>query len=168
MLLFDKTKTIQYNNGNGFLGNWDENGRRVNTDFDLDKNGCWTYEDDYNNAGIKVLYVRALIDGEWVNSDPVKVTVSSEGQVGAIENLALAEATVTRGETAILNYYSAASNSDEDRYELHHNRDRSNDGDEQVKYDLNNVSSYKAMNKIITGKLDEVIGEHIKDKRKNL
>jgi hypothetical protein len=30
------------------------------------------------------------------------------------------------------------------------------------------IPSYKAMNKIITGKLDKIIGEHIKEKRKDL
>ena len=39
---------------------------------------------------------------------------------------------------------------------------------EQVEADLNNVSSYKAMNKIITGKLDEVIADHVKEKRADL
>ena len=36
----------------------------------------------------------------------------------------------------------------------------------EVKMDA--IPSYKAMNKIITGKLDIIIGEHIKEKRKDL
>ena len=39
---------------------------------------------------------------------------------------------------------------------------------EQVEADLNSVSSYKAMNKLITGKLDEIIAEHVKVKRADL
>ena len=34
--------------------------------------------------------------------------------------------------------------------------------------DINNIPSYKAMNKIITGKLDEMIREHTAEKRKDL
>ena len=34
--------------------------------------------------------------------------------------------------------------------------------------DMSAIPSYKAMNKIITGKLDKIIGEHIKEKRKDL
>ena len=34
--------------------------------------------------------------------------------------------------------------------------------------DMNAIPSYKAMNRIITGKLDKMIGEHIKEKRKDL
>lgn len=34
--------------------------------------------------------------------------------------------------------------------------------------DIDQIPSYKAMNKVITGKLDELIGEHIRDKRKDL
>ena len=34
--------------------------------------------------------------------------------------------------------------------------------------DMNAIPSYKAMNRIITGKLDMIIGEHIKEKRKDL
>ena len=34
--------------------------------------------------------------------------------------------------------------------------------------DMNAIPSYKTMNRIITGKLDKIIGEHIKEKRKNL
>ena len=34
--------------------------------------------------------------------------------------------------------------------------------------DMSAIPSYKAMNKIITGKLDQIIGEHIKEKRKDL
>ena len=34
--------------------------------------------------------------------------------------------------------------------------------------DMNAIPSYKAMNRIITGKLDKIIGEHIKEKRKDL
>ena len=34
--------------------------------------------------------------------------------------------------------------------------------------DFNNIPSYKAMNKIITGKLDEMIREHTTEKRKDL
>ena len=33
---------------------------------------------------------------------------------------------------------------------------------------MDSIPSYKAMNKIITGKLDIIIGEHIKEKRKDL
>ena len=34
--------------------------------------------------------------------------------------------------------------------------------------DVNAIPSYKTMNKMITGKLDALIGEHIKAKRKDL
>ena len=34
--------------------------------------------------------------------------------------------------------------------------------------DFNSIPSYKAMNKIITGKLDEMIREHTAEKRKDL
>ena len=34
--------------------------------------------------------------------------------------------------------------------------------------DISNIPSYKALNKIITGKLDDMIGEHIAEKRKDL
>ena len=34
--------------------------------------------------------------------------------------------------------------------------------------DMSAIPSYKAMNRIITGKLDKIIGEHIKEKRKDL
>ena len=34
--------------------------------------------------------------------------------------------------------------------------------------DMSAIPSYKAMNKIITGKLDKIIGEHITEKRKDL
>ena len=37
-----------------------------------------------------------------------------------------------------------------------------------VEVDMNAIPSYKAMNKIITGNLDKIIGEHIKEKRKDL
>ena len=37
-----------------------------------------------------------------------------------------------------------------------------------AKVDMSAIPSYKAMNKIITGKLDKIIGEHIKEKRKDL
>jgi hypothetical protein len=34
--------------------------------------------------------------------------------------------------------------------------------------DVNAIPTYKTMNKMITGKLDALIGEHIKEKRKDL
>ena len=34
--------------------------------------------------------------------------------------------------------------------------------------DISNIPSYKVLNKIITGKLDVMIGEHIAEKRKDL
>lgn len=34
--------------------------------------------------------------------------------------------------------------------------------------DINSITSYKAMNRIITGKLDEMIREHTAEKRKDL
>ena len=37
-----------------------------------------------------------------------------------------------------------------------------------VEMDMNDVSSYKTMNKIITGKLDLIIADFIKEKRKDL
>lgn len=37
-----------------------------------------------------------------------------------------------------------------------------------TKVDMDAIPSYKAMNRIITGKLDKMIGEHIKEKRKDL
>ena len=39
---------------------------------------------------------------------------------------------------------------------------------EQVEADLNSISAYKTMNKMITGKLDEVIADHVKAKRADL
>lgn len=39
---------------------------------------------------------------------------------------------------------------------------------EQLEADLKNIPDYKAMNKIITGQLDAIIAEHIKEKRKDL
>ena len=39
---------------------------------------------------------------------------------------------------------------------------------EGVEADIAAIPSYKTMNKIITGKLDIMIGEHIKEKRKDL
>ena len=39
---------------------------------------------------------------------------------------------------------------------------------EQVEADLTHVSDYKAMNKIITGQLDVMIADHIKEKRKDI
>lgn len=39
---------------------------------------------------------------------------------------------------------------------------------EGVESDVNAIPTYKTMNKIITGKLDALIGEHIKEKRKDL
>ena len=37
-----------------------------------------------------------------------------------------------------------------------------------VEVNIDDIPSYKTLNKIITDKLDELIGEHIKDKRKDL
>ena len=34
--------------------------------------------------------------------------------------------------------------------------------------DVNAIPTYKTMNKMITGKLDSLIGEHVKEKRKDL
>ena len=34
--------------------------------------------------------------------------------------------------------------------------------------DINSLPTYKTMNKVITGKLDTIIAEYIKEKRKNL
>ena len=39
---------------------------------------------------------------------------------------------------------------------------------EGVEAEIADIPSYKTMNKIITGKLDIMIGEHIKEKRKDL
>ncbi len=39
---------------------------------------------------------------------------------------------------------------------------------EGVESDVNAIPTYKTMNKMITGKLDTLIGEHIKEKRKDL
>lgn len=39
---------------------------------------------------------------------------------------------------------------------------------EGVEADVNAIPTYKTMNKMITGKLDALIGEHIKEKRKDL
>lgn len=39
---------------------------------------------------------------------------------------------------------------------------------EGVEADIAAIPTYKTMNKIITGKLDIMIGEHIKEKRKDL
>ncbi len=39
---------------------------------------------------------------------------------------------------------------------------------EQVEADMDHVSDYKAMNKIITGQLDVMIADHIKEKRKDI
>ena len=63
------------------------------------------------------------------------MTVTSIGQVGAF-NISLEEATVTRGETAILRY-EPADHSVEDSYDLHHDRDRRGDDPENfVDYHL--------------------------------
>lgn len=37
-----------------------------------------------------------------------------------------------------------------------------------VEAEVNAIPTYKAMNRMITGKLDALIGEHIKEKRKDL
>ncbi len=39
---------------------------------------------------------------------------------------------------------------------------------EGIELDINSVPTYKTTNKVITDRLDNLIGEHIKDKRKNL
>ena len=39
---------------------------------------------------------------------------------------------------------------------------------EGVEADIAAIPTYKTMNKIITGKLDRMIGEHVKEKRKDL
>ena len=39
---------------------------------------------------------------------------------------------------------------------------------EQVEANMDHVSDYKAMNKIITGQLDMMIADHIKEKRKDI
>ena len=39
---------------------------------------------------------------------------------------------------------------------------------EGVDWDVDSTTSYKAMNKQITGYLDELVAEHVNDKRKNL
>ena len=39
---------------------------------------------------------------------------------------------------------------------------------EQVEADMDHVSDYKARNKIITGQLDVMIADHIKEKRKDI
>lgn len=39
---------------------------------------------------------------------------------------------------------------------------------EGVEADMNDIPTYKTMNKLITGKLDQLIGDHIREKRKDL
>lgn len=39
---------------------------------------------------------------------------------------------------------------------------------EQVEANVDDIPSYKTVNKLITGQLDTLIGEHIKEKRKDL
>ena len=39
---------------------------------------------------------------------------------------------------------------------------------ENVEFDMKNISSYKATNKIITSYIDELVKEHIQNKRKDL
>ena len=39
---------------------------------------------------------------------------------------------------------------------------------EQVEADMNAIPTYKTMNKLITEKIDDLIKDHIKDKRKDL
>ena len=39
---------------------------------------------------------------------------------------------------------------------------------EQVEANVDEIPSYKTVNKLITGQLDLLIGEHIKEKRKDL
>ena len=39
---------------------------------------------------------------------------------------------------------------------------------EQLEADIADVSSYKTVNQLITGKIDEIVKEHIKDKRKDI
>ncbi|MBO6128711.1 MAG: hypothetical protein J6P79_07415 [Pseudobutyrivibrio sp.] len=39
---------------------------------------------------------------------------------------------------------------------------------EHVEANIDDIPTYKTMNKLITEKLDVLIGEHIKEKRKNL
>ena len=37
-----------------------------------------------------------------------------------------------------------------------------------LEFDIGDIPTYKAVNRIITGKIDEVAKEHIKDKRKDI
>ena len=39
---------------------------------------------------------------------------------------------------------------------------------ENLEFDIGDIPTYKAVNRIITGKIDEVAKEHIKDKRKDI
>ena len=39
---------------------------------------------------------------------------------------------------------------------------------EGVEADVKDIPTYKTMNKLITGKLDQLIGDHIREKRKDL
>ena len=39
---------------------------------------------------------------------------------------------------------------------------------EKVESEISDIPSYKTVNRIITGKIDEIIKEHIKDKRENI
>ena len=41
-------------------------------------------------------------------------------------------------------------------------------GQSGAEVDIGQIPSYKALNKIITGKLDQMIGEQIREKRKDL
>ena len=130
--------SFQYNNGNGFWTHWDdEQGREVITELEPDQNHQWIHEhENYADSGIQTLYARAWINGEWVMSDPVRVTVTSTGQVGEC-SINLEKQTVARGETAVL-HYDPAEHSDEERYDLHHDRNRSGDDEEHfVDYNLN-------------------------------
>lgn len=128
--------SFQYFNGNVFWTDRDEDDNEVIRNIAPDENGQWIFEEqNYDETGVKALYARTWMDGEWVTSDPVKVTVTKLGTVGDF-SVNLQEATVTRGEMVTLDY-TVADHSNENGYDLHHDRNRRDDGEYWIDYRLN-------------------------------
>jgi len=128
---------IEYNNGYGFWKNWDdETGEEVISRIGLDENGQWSNTESYGSSDTMALYARAMINGELVACNPVRVTVTS---VGTVEDVPvyLERQTVTRGETAVLRY-EPAEHSNENSYSLNHYRYNDPDSGEHVDYEMVN------------------------------
>ena len=98
---------IRYDNGNGMWMEWNDDLQEdVPQEMDLDENHQWIHQQDYDNPGIQTLYAWALIDNEWVRSDPVRVTVTRVGYTGE-PILSPGTVTATRGELVTLTYTEA-------------------------------------------------------------